>query len=151
MNIIRTYNQNRRTIWIIIIAFIILLFVLRGLEGVFEKKNKEENQRHLNELLTPKEEDYIENPDIKVTISDEKVAEKKELVIDQFIRYCNAKKINEAYDLLSDNCKKYVYPNKDIFEKNYVNKIYNTTKLYSKEKYLYDTYIINLSLLVLLI
>ena len=144
MNIIRAYNQNRRTVWIIIIAFIFLFCVLRGLNAISEKKNNEEYQNYLNDLQTPKEEDYKDNPDIKVTISDEKVEEKKELIIDQFIRYCNAKNINEAYNLLSENCKKYVYPTKDIFEKNYVNKIYNTTKLYSKEYYFSGTYKVKL-------
>ena len=135
MNIFRYYNQNRKTIWLVIIAIIILIIAIQAINGIIKsKRNDRENTTIINE------KDYENNLNINVLISDEKVKEEKELVIDQFIRYCNASKIEEAYSLLTDNCKKQVFPNIEYFKQNYYNIHFSNTKLYSKEKFIANTY-----------
>ena len=141
MNIIRLYNQNRRTIWIAIIAIIFIIIAIHVLNDLVKKKNVEDNNTIINTIT---EKDYKNNLDISITLSDEDVKEEKELVIDQFIRYCNAGKINEAYNLLTDKCKEYVYPNIETFKKNYIDIVFNSKKLYSKERYTGSTYKVKL-------
>ena len=141
MNIIRLYNQNRRTIWIAIIAIIFIIIAIHVLNDLVKKKNVEDNNTIINTIT---EKDYKNNLDISITLSDEDVKEEKELVIDQFIRYCNAGKINEAYNLLTDKCKEYVYPNIETFKKNYIDIVFNSKKLYSKERYIGSTYKVKL-------
>lgn len=135
MNIIRYYNQNRIFIWTVIIAIIILIIAIQALNDLVINSN---NREVVQNIVI--EDDYRNNPSIDVLISDDKVKEEKELVIDQFIRYCNARKIENAYNLLTDDCKEELFPTVEIFEKNYYNKIFNTTKLYSKEKFYSKTY-----------
>lgn len=48
--------------------------------------------------------------------------------IEQFVKICNEKKVEEAYNLLSDECKEEVYPSIDSFRNNYYNKIFNGKK-----------------------
>lgn len=135
MNIIRYYNQNRIFIWTIIIAIIILIIAIQALNNIV--KNQKDNKAIENII---REEDYKNNLSIDVLLSDEDVKEEEELIIDQFIRYCNAGKIERAYNLLTDDCKKELFPTIDYFKKNYYNTIFNSTKLYSKEKLYSDTY-----------
>ena len=141
MNIIRLYNQNRRTIWIAIIAIIFIIIAIHVLNDLVKKENEKNKNTIINTIT---EKDYKNNLDISITLSDEDVKEEKELVIDQFIRYCNAGKINEAYNLLSDKCKEYVYPNVETFKKNYIDIVFNSKKLYSKDRYLGSTYKVKL-------
>ena len=145
MNIIRIYNQNRRKILLGILVLIFIIAFSKLLNNIskeeYSRKAQAEDEKRSAEYI---KEAYKENPDINVTISNEKVNEDRNLIVDQFIRYCNAKDVDKAYDLLSDDCQKYVYTSKQSFEKNYINRVYNTTKLYKKEKYYYNTYVVNL-------
>lgn len=143
MKIFRVYNQNRKIIWfgIAIVAIIILLAKIlpENISKGIEEKRLIQNNVYKESVLKEKE-----NPDISITLSDKKVEQEKNLVIDQFIRYCNAGQIEEAYALLSDNCKSKLYPTIDFFKEKYINKIFRTTKLYSKEFNYGSTYKINL-------
>ena len=135
MNIFRYYNQNRKIIWLVIIAIVILIIAIQAINGII--KNQKEERKNITII---NEKDYENNLNINVLISDEKVKEEKELVIDQFLRYCNASKIEEAYSLLTDNCKKQVFPSIEYFKQNYYNIHFSSTKLYSKEKFRANTY-----------
>ena len=138
--LIRFYNQNRRTIWIVVFAVVLLIACISALNNI-SKMNSEKRAEVVKEINTGiNEKDYIANPNIQVTISDDEVNENKNLIIDQFIRYCNAGQVQSAYALLSDSCKQYVYPTIELFNSSYVNKIFNTTRLYSKEHYTRQTY-----------
>ena len=45
--------------------------------------------------------------------------------INQFVQLCNEGNVNEAYNMLSDECKEEVYPSLDSFRNNYYNTIFN--------------------------
>lgn len=82
--------------------------------------------------------------DINEVVTEEQVKENKELIIDQFIKYCNSKDINNAYNLLSDDCKNEVFKNIETFNNNYIKVNFKEQRLYSKEKYYGSTYKIQL-------
>ena len=46
-------------------------------------------------------------------------------IIDQFITYCNEQKVEEAYNLLSDECKQELYPTLEDFRNSYYNRVFN--------------------------
>ena len=48
--------------------------------------------------------------------------------INQFVQLCNEGNVNEAYNMLSDECKEEVYPSLDSFRNNYYNAIFNGQK-----------------------
>ena len=70
--------------------------------------------------------------------------------IDTYFNYCNSKEFEKAYDMLSDDCKTFLYQNKlENFEE-YANDFYTGDKKYYlqnysnlKNKYIYDMYIID--------
>src|SRR5699024_7930520 len=45
--------------------------------------------------------------------------------IEQFVQLCNEQNVEEAYNLLSDECKAEVYPSLDSFRNNYLNTVFN--------------------------
>lgn len=141
MNIIRFYNQNKKNIWIMIIAIILIIIAIHTLNNIV-KNNKKEKANAIKNIIN--EEEYENNLNINTLLSDNDVEEDKSLIIDQFIRYCNANKVEQAYNLLSENCKKGLFPTIEIFKQNYYNKIFSTTKLYSKERFIGKTYKIKL-------
>lgn len=140
MNIFRYYNQNRKVIWLIIGAIIILIIALQAINAIIREKQK--NRVNTSNIVD--EEEYKNNLNINVLVSDESVKEEQELVIDQFIRYCNAKKIEEAYSLLSNICKERLFPTIEYFKQNYYNIHFSSTKLYSKEQFIANTYKVKL-------
>lgn len=142
--LLKFYNQNRRIIWLIIFGIILFIAILNVLNNISKQNNQTKLEQSKESSNVRKESDYKENPNINVMISDEKVSEETKLVIDQFIRYCNAGQIENAYALLSNSCKEYLYPSIDTFKNNYINKNFSSTKLYSKESYLNRTYKVKL-------
>lgn len=139
MNIIRYYNQNKKTIWIAIIAIIIIIIAIQAINKIVKDKNSSNNPNNIVNY-----EDYKNNPDINVLITEAEVKENGELIIDQFLRFCNANKIEEAYALLTDSCKQELFPTIEEFKGNYYSKNFSVKKLYSKEKYIGNTYKIKL-------
>ena len=142
--LLRFYNQNRGIIWIVIFGIILVIALVNTLNSIAKESSKKRAEQVKEILLGTKESNYRENPDISITISDEKVSEQKNLIIDQFIRYCNAGQIQDAYALLSNNCRNNLYPTLDSFRSDYINNIFTTVKLYKKENYKENTYKVNL-------
>ena len=135
MRILGFYNRNRFTIWVVIAAIIVFLAILRLLNSLVIKQEEESR----NSVF--KDERLYENKiDIKEQISENAIEKNEELIIDKFIKYCNAKDTTNAYKLLTDECKKNLFPTINDFEKNYVFVNFNTEKLYSKETYYINTY-----------
>lgn len=124
MNIMRYYNQNRKKIWgiIIIIAFILLLLYL------------------LNYMSTKEEEINIQNNEVNIITNSSRVTTNESVVtgekvssnqlktqtevIDEFISLCNERKLQEAYDLLGDDCKQQLYTSVEVFENAYYNDVF---------------------------
>ncbi len=140
MNILSYYHQNRKKIWTVIMAIIILIIAIQAINGIVEnKKNKKDISNN-----TINANQYKNNLNINILLSEEDVQKQEELIIDQFLRYCNANKIEEAYDLLTKTCKEQLFPTIDIFKVNYMNQYFLETKLYKKQYYLENTYLITL-------
>jgi len=60
--------------------------------------------------------------------------------ISVFVNYCNQEKIENAYNMLSQDCKDELYPTLESFISNYYNRIFTVTKTYSIQNYSGDTY-----------
>lgn len=79
----------------------------------------------LNALTPSKEErqNEILNQTI-ITITKEEDKDNQELIT-KFLDFCKKEQIEQAYNLLSEDCKKELYPNINIFKQNYYNKVFN--------------------------
>lgn len=144
-NLRRELFSNRYLILAIMAAIIFLLLLINALNNMTKQND--------NNLITPEQsiasnttaKQEIYTPE-KTTISGSNVEAKKQeenkTIIDNFINYCNQKQIEQAYNLLTDDCKKEVFFfNIGNFSNNYVNKIFNSKKTYSMQSWVNrDTY-----------
>ncbi|MBR3254874.1 MAG: hypothetical protein IKF97_01400 [Clostridia bacterium] len=122
----RYYNQNRKKIWgiIIIIAF---LFVILQLANYMAKR---QNEQTIQNAITKQQESYSNNTNTATqnntqTNSNNETQTNntmsKEDTIKQFLSYCNKKDIENAYNMLTNECKNELFTDVETFENLYYN------------------------------
>ncbi len=137
--IIRYFHENKQKILIIVGMLAFIIFIVHFLNSVIRKNNISNNRVESN---TSKIQDVtIPN---RPAVSDEKIPNEKVKEDAEFIRdfvsYCNEKKYEEAYNLLSEDCKEVLYPDLKKFTDDYVDYIFKTKKIYNLELWQNDTY-----------
>lgn len=147
MNIKRIIDKNRKLIWYIILIIVFALFAVKSLNFYYEKDeerkkveannnyNNEQNQTIQNDVELNKNNNSVENNSIEKTMQ-------------SFVNYCNNKEIDNAYKMLTEECKNAIFPTKEHFQNNYISKIYNVYRTYEMVKWSTDenktTYLIKL-------
>lgn len=121
-------KRNIKLFWVshggpIKIAILIIVGVILVLRGLDQLAIENEKKKELNK----KEQIIEENKEIK---SDN-------IVIDEFIKHCKRGNVDNAYELLSQNCKDEKFPTLEDFQEDYYNKIF--LKVYKKGNY-YKTF-----------
>lgn len=131
--LLRYWNQNKRKI-LITIAFIALVIIIIQIANEMVKQQNN-NRKNVSQQNTQTAQDVTKPSEaiISNTKLDEKEVEDNSQLIETFVKYCNEKKIEEAYSLLSDDCKQAIYSNSNVFIDNYINEIFNTQKTYKLE------------------
>lgn len=133
-DIISWYNRNRKKIWGYAIAAVliwIITFRLIQLLGI--------RHSYIDENVTAKVDDNEFNS-IKMTSTSSAMSGEsmstfnstrvKEYasIIDNFISYCNSNDIQNAYNLISDDCKNEQFPNIKTFQEKYHKMYFNGQK-----------------------
>lgn len=145
---IRFYNQNRKKLFVIGII-IVFLFILLQLFNNILKQRDENIKSNINII---KNTNKIENENI--LISDKSISNGKRLpdsklnedidIIKKFIEFCNNKKFEEAYNLLTDECKEEMFLNLNDFVNIYYTSLFNgEEKNYTIENWSLNTYQVN--------
>lgn len=100
----------------------IVLFAIHGVNNLYKEntKTQELEESKLSEEVQIKKE-LLEKEN------------ENRLFISEFIDYCNENKIEEAYNMLSEECIKDKYQTIEKFEDEYVNKIFTYKKDYEIE------------------
>lgn len=129
--IIRIWNQNRRKI-IIIALVVVFFFIVQQTLNLMAKNNIEKN--NLKQENTQKEELPTQSI-ITGEVVKEETTKTNVDVINSFVEYCNNREIEKAYDLLTDECKKILFPTKDSFINNYYNIIFSENRIIKIENY----------------
>lgn len=155
-NLRRFYYQNKKQIWFIIalIAFIIIIIqvlnyisTLRNQKDFADTKinNDIENSNKINNSNT-----YVtSNKSISTgEIINEENTKLSQQIIEKFVNACNNGEIEEAYDLLSNDCKNELYPTVNDFKRLYFDYNFNdnVNKIANIESYTGDIYKINLKI-----
>lgn len=127
--IVEFYNKNRHAIWITIVVIILIFGVIKTLNSSFKNSTKDKSSSTNNRTTTYNNENYsiISGTDVPKEVTNESTE-----IIDNFMRFCNEKDIESAYNLLSNDCKETLYPTVEEFKTNYVEKIFTTYRLYDK-------------------
>lgn len=121
--LVRFYNKNRHMVWVIILSVVAIIVVIQILDKfAYEKNNTNQNMNtYSNNTTINNNYSVITGQEVKSNISK---------MIDKFIEFCNNGQIEEAYEMLSDECKEELYPTLEDFTKKYHNRIFNEKKSY---------------------
>lgn len=149
--ILRFFNQNKENIIkvILIVTFILGLIQLfnfwAGNKNVIN--NESSNFIASNNISNKLEDKIISNKSaITGDTIDSKQLEENGNIINNFMTFCNDNDIEAAYNLISDDCKKEMYPTeKEFYTKYYKNIFNNNTIIYSIENWFDDTYKVEMS------
>ncbi len=141
-NLKRYFNQNTKAILTVIgfIAFIII--IIQVLNNMTKASIEEQSKQAINN----KNSNNIENTSnySKSIISNQEIGEntykEQSNIIDNFINYCNNGDVQNAYNLLSNDCKKEMFPKLEDFRNNYYDKVFNSKKSYSIQNWSNSTY-----------
>lgn len=68
-----------------------------------------------------------------------------EIVLNSFFDLCLEGNVEQAYELISEQCKQVLFPTIEKFEKNYRSRIFDNNKFYTIEEYKGSTYKVNIS------
>lgn len=126
----RWYNQNSKTIWKVTGIVVFLIIILQVLNYFAGKNNKIEYSSNTINLPQKDYTDLSLESD-KSVLSNNKISSIKSdpiKVINDFFAFCNEGKIKEAYELLTDECKKQMYPELKIFREGYYKTVFNGVK-----------------------
>ena len=122
--IIRFINRNRRmSIWAIA-AIIFVLLLIKVLNNISIKGTQKSTESNNN--LTRQERKSKDSIITDTKISNDKVKENYKLIT-ELVDFCN-NEAQQAYDLLTEECKENLYPNIEEFNKNYINVVFKEKK-----------------------
>lgn len=138
-SIIRFYNLNKGKIWRIIIIVVAIILLIQVLNSI-AKKSREESSNVVNDETSNKSQTSSKSPNVMqtqvstggsdVSKSD---ARNNQMLIANFVSYCNNKSITDAYNMLSEECKKELFSTEEEFNNKYLKKIFTNKKDYNIE------------------
>ena len=121
-NLRRYYYANKTKIWrgILIVAFVLVLIqVLNYFQG--RKSNKTNNVSNTNMINTITNNTSLttDKSALGTGIINETQLKNDITIIDEFLNLCNNKKFEDAYKLVSTDCKNNLFTTYEIFKKTY--------------------------------
>lgn len=142
----RYYNKNRETLWLALLIAVIVVVVVHSIRGLmnYSNKNAKEDNIIINNTVVNKTIEKSKQSSISNTKVSDKDYKKESGIIDRFINFCNTGKVEEAYNLLTDECKENLYPTIEVFQNNYIKTIFSSYKTYTIKNYYENTYTIRL-------
>lgn len=128
------YWQNNKQKILITVGVIVFVFIcIQVANGIVKQQNKNENSNVQNAPPIAQDITKPEEPILTQKPLNEIEKEQNSQIIANFVKLCNEKNVEQAYELLSNGCKEEIYYNIDIFKNNYISTIFSTEKEYSLE------------------
>ena len=142
-NLMRYIRQNKTQI-IKVALIVAFLFGLLQLLNYLTKKDMKVSYEEKEDIYETSKGTIISD---KSAVSGKQVStnEIKQVSnkIEEFVKYCNEGKIEEAYNLLSDSCKEQFYTDIDSFKIYYFEPLFKDgDKTYTIENWIKDTYMV---------
>lgn len=128
--LLRYWNQNKKKVLITIGIIVFIFIILQVLNAIAKQSNTKISN---NTGINVKDNDKPTQSVITGEKLPEKVTEANIDIIKQFVAYCNNKEIEQAYSLLSDDCKQEFNNSIDTFKSRYYNNVFKTNKTYNLE------------------
>ena len=131
INLKEIFSRNFKRIFIPISIFILLIIIVQ----ILNYRAKINNSKESIEI-----EDSKSYTTRNTVLSETKVDKKtnNEIVdtINNFINACNDKRIEEAYNMLSSDCKNQIFPTKKDFEDSYYNIIFKSKRQFDIQSWI---------------
>lgn len=144
-NVLSHFQDNRKKVIILITVGALIVFFIKAINNYTAKQrvnSSSNNTTAISKSVGVSNDIKIKNTTSKdgVTNSnnievDEKSIKTADNVIEAFLLYCNNNQADRAYNLLSDECKKVLYPTQADFYNNYFKSKIAGIKDYSYLKY----------------
>lgn len=146
-NLRKMLVENRYVILVIIVGIILFLSIINVINNFIKEgtKSQLENTTNTNSIVNNNQANNskpiigsTENKNNSTTNNNLS----SERLIKDFLKYCNSHEIQNAYNLLSDECKEAVFfGNIEYFRKNYVESIFTSNKVPNIQIWLENYYI----------
>lgn len=136
--LIRLYNQNRALVFASIGIIALIIIVIQVLNGIVaeDRKERAENKRNEGNSSTTGESTTISPSNVSVITGNAiQNNQTDEETIKQFVEYCNSGKIEEAYQMLTKECKELIYPSLERFQTGYVNRNFGIKRMYTLQNW----------------
>ena len=150
-NLRHFYYQNKENILkgILIIAFILgIIYYLNYLVGEKNKTNLNNGAAQNNVSIYKDEENKTYISDKSAIYGDtiyEHEVEKINNTISKFLQYCRNGNTEEAYNMLSTDCKETLYSTLEKFQEKYIKLKFSNSSIFEIENWIDDTYKISIS------
>ena len=143
----RVYNQNRRNIWLVIIIIAFLFIIFRLINTFYsnsrriEREALQNNVNNTNDISEENNNIIISNSSATgETISNSSLKTDTD-VITEFLENCNNGNVEEAYNMLTDECKEEMFSTVEDFRTFYYGNIFNGSKVtFEIENWVNDIY-----------
>lgn len=134
-NIIRMWNQNRKKIIIIALIVVFCFLILQILNNIAKENIKQQNLE--NKII---DEELLDKklPSTSIITGEQvnkQTTENNVKIIEKFNELCNTNQIEEAYNLLTTNCKETLFKTVEDFKNNYYNIIFEKPRIINIENY----------------
>ncbi|MCL2355093.1 MAG: hypothetical protein FWC68_04405 [Oscillospiraceae bacterium] len=136
----RFYNEYKTKIWTVILVIVIPIIIIQILERVTINQNNRTLERAQLEAgwATPAIQVPVQetNPVLnEETISESQAMQNRNL-ISQFIGYANAGRVEDAYNLLTEESKQMHFPTLQDFADDYYRRIFSEHRMYNMQIWL---------------
>lgn len=129
--LVRYYNQNRKSIWFVIMVIVFVIVIIQVLNSFYAQKSEEEkNEVSTNTQAKANKVEERSEAMVQGSITSQNKKEDYVKIIEQFLDYCCNNQPEKAYQLLSSACKEKLYPTQKSFETGYYNLKFNEKKTY---------------------
>ncbi len=122
------YNQNRAIIWITVFCIVVVISIIQALNSYYKNRSNDESSSTNISTTTYNTNTYSIITEEEIS---ESTAEESTNLIAEFFDYCNSGDIEEAYNLLSTDCKEELYPTVEEFQEKYYDQIFTEQKSYN--------------------
>lgn len=129
-NFIKKNINKLRDLGIKLIIVAIVVFIATIILSLSKQNNNANNIENNKSIYQPTKT-IIKGSDVS-----KKQYETDSNIIDKFIECCNNKQIEEAYNMISDECKEVKYNTIDIFRTAYYNPIFNKEREYNLQSWI---------------
>lgn len=148
-NLRHFYYQNKEKIWKVVLIIAFLLGIIYFINNSYEKENNSNN------IPAMKEQDIYSDNENKTYISDKSAISGSTITetevnqinntINKFLEYCKSGNAQEAYNMISADCKEEEYKSLEKFQEKYLKEKFSKDAIYQIEKWINKTYKISIS------